>query len=64
MQKTVATKIAVAKTVATRTVKSIATKTAVTMTKKREKRVPAPTKPRAMPSARENGATPRFSLPP
>ena len=48
MQKIAATKIAAAKTAATtrtvRMVKTIATSMAETMTKKRDKRVPAPTK--------------------
>lgn len=41
--KTVATKIAVAKTAAIKTVKTIATNTAATMTKKKTHRIPAPT---------------------
>ena len=45
MQKIVATKIVAAKTAPTkRTVKTIATSTVETMTKKRGERVPAPTK--------------------
>ena len=45
MQKIAATKTAAARTAATtRTVKTIATSMAETMTKKRDERVPAPTK--------------------